>query len=104
RSTCLILQDGLGSKLVPPMDDVDLRRMPREVKALLEGGIAAADHRHFFVPEQRPIADGAVGDATTSQLFFSRHFELTRRAARGEDHRFGMERRTLFGTREESAI
>ena len=82
-----VLKDGLGPELVPPVDDVDLARVAGQEVPLLEGGVTAADDGKDLVLEEGAVANGAVGNAATRQLFFAGDLQLPGQAAGGHDHR-----------------
>src|SRR5207248_8633868 len=62
-----------------------------EEVALLEGGVATADHGQDLVLEEGAVADRAVGHAAAGQLLLARNLELPGQAAGGHDHRRGAE-------------
>ena len=56
----------VGAELVTAVDDVDLGGELREVDALLDGGVAAADDRDLLALVESPVADDAEADALFS--------------------------------------
>src|SRR5205807_1823269 len=70
-----LLEDGLGSELVTPVDDVHLRGVARQELPLLERGVATSDHRQDLVLEEGSVTDGAVGDPPAGQLQLSGYLE-----------------------------
>ena len=67
------------------MQDIDLRRVAGEEVALLDGGVAAADHRQVLTLEEGAVADGAVAHASTPELLFAGDLEVPRQAAGRDD-------------------
>src|SRR5439155_16639345 len=58
-----LLQQLRGAEFVPPMDEMDLARIAREVVGLFDRRIAAPDDRLALTVEERAIAHRTVGDA-----------------------------------------
>ena len=82
-------QNRLGSKLLAPMDDVDLARVARQEDSLLQGGVAATDHRDHLFLEEGAIADGALRHAAALKLTLAGDAQLLRLAARRQDDEVG---------------
>src|SRR5207249_5281749 len=78
-------QDRLSPELIAPVDDVDPRRVAGQEVSLLDGGVTAADHGQLLSFEEGSIADRAVADSASPELLLSRHLEVARQAARGDD-------------------
>src|SRR5256885_2302197 len=82
---CRLDQDGLGAKLLPPVDDVDLLGVARQEDTLLQRRVAAPDDRNLLPSEERAIADGALRNAASLELGLARDAELLRLTTRGQD-------------------
>src|SRR5437879_2404744 len=67
------------------MNDVDLRGVPRQELPFFHGGVTPADDRELLALEKGAIADGAVADAPTPELFLTRDLQVARQAAGGHD-------------------
>jgi hypothetical protein len=59
----LVLHDLLGAQGVAAVHQVDLAGDVGQVQRFLDGGIAAADHRHVLVAVEEAVAGGAGGNA-----------------------------------------
>ena len=82
---CRLDQDGLGAKVLPTVDDVDLLCVARQKDALLQRRVSAADHGDLFLFEKGPVADGALRNAAPLKLALTRDAELLGLAARGQN-------------------
>src|ERR1700723_2504269 len=85
----LVEQDGLRAKLLAPVDDRDLARVPREEERLLHRGVTAAGNREMDILEKRAVADSAVRHTAARELLLARHTEFAWITARRDDHRRG---------------
>ena len=65
-----VLQDFLGTQSVAPMDQRHVRGQIRQIKRLLDRGVAAADHRDALAAEEKAVTGGAGRDATAPELLF----------------------------------
>src|SRR5690606_18492613 len=72
----VIDQDGLGPELVAAMNQGDLARDVREVEGLLDGRIAAADHRNGLLPVEEAVARRAGRYAAAHESFLGRQAEV----------------------------
>ena len=79
--------DPRRTELVAPVHQMHARRELGQEQRLLERGVAAADHVHVLVAEERRVAGRAGGDAAALVLLLGRDAEEARRRARGDDHR-----------------
>src|SRR2546426_2729546 len=82
-------QNRLGAKLLAPVDDVDLARVARQEDALLQGGVAAADHRDHLFLEEGAVTDGALRHAAALELTLAGNAQFLRLAARRQDYEIG---------------
>jgi hypothetical protein len=57
--------------------------------AVLDRGVAAADHQDLFVAIEEAVAGGAGGDAVTLELLLGRQFQPAGLRAGGDDHGIG---------------
>ena len=74
-----------GAKLVAAVHDGEVAHDAAEVHALVDGRVAAADDNGVLAGEEVAVAGGAVGDASTGELFLARDAELVVLAAGGDD-------------------
>ena len=68
------------------MDQRHLAGVMGQIDGLLDGGIAAAHHRHIPSAEEEAVAGGAGRDARAAQLLLARQAEPARLRAGGDDH------------------
>ena len=80
-------EDPFRPEPVPAMDDVHRRSDVREVERLLDGGVAAADHRHWTVLEEEPVTRGAGRHAGPLVPFLRGDPEIPRGRSGGDDER-----------------
>ncbi len=83
----LVLQDLLRAQGVAAVDQVDLAGEVGEVERLLDGGIAAADHRDLLVLVEEPVAGGAGGHALAHELLLRLQPQVLGAGAGGDDQR-----------------
>src|SRR5690606_27413713 len=81
----LVLHDLLGAQLVAPVHQVDLAGDVAQVQGLLDGGVAAADHRHVLVTEEEAVAGGAGGDALAHEGLLALQAQVLGAGAGGDD-------------------
>ena len=76
------------------MDQVDVAGELRQVRRLLDRRVAAADDDERLVAEarQRPVADGAGGDAVVLEAVLRRQAEVVGPRAGGDDDGLGLDR------------
>ena len=79
------------------MDDRDLVGVTRQEKRFFHGGVPSADHDDVFVPVERAVAGGAVGDPPPDELVFPGDAELPGLAPGGDDHGAGLDLVSLDG-------
>src|SRR2546430_8440749 len=82
-------QNGLGAKLLAPVDDVDLARVARQEDALLQGGVTATYHRDHLFLEEGAVTDSALGHAAALELTLAGDAQFLRLAASRQDYEFG---------------
>ena len=78
--------DRRGAEVLAPVDDRHLVGELRQEDRLLHRGVAATDHDHVLVPEERRVADGAIGDAAALQRALGVEPELARARPCSHDH------------------
>ena len=65
---------------------VGLERVARDEQPFVHRGVAAADHRHVLVLEERRVARRAIGDAVAGQPLLAGHAQpVVVGAARDDD-------------------
>ena len=72
-------------------DHVDLAAERGQIRRLLAGRVAAADHRHVLLAVEEPVAGGAGADALAAELGFEGESEVFGRGSRGDDERLGLD-------------
>ena len=63
----------------------------------MERGVAVADQSHLFALKERPVANGAVGNALPGEFLFLRKIDVFVLYARGDHDRFALELLPVFG-------
>ena len=81
--------DGRRTEGLTSVDDGHLGRELGEEGRLLHRGVAAADHDHLALLEERGVADSAVGDSAALQGLLGLEAELACVRAGGDDDRLG---------------
>ncbi len=84
-----VLQDLFGAEVVAPVHYRDLAGKIGEEEGFLDRGVAAADHHHFLVAVEEPIAGRAGGHAVALELLLGRQIEPARLRAGGDDQCVG---------------
>ena len=79
--------DLAASEGIPPVEEMDLRREPRQEGRLFERGVAATDDRDLLVPEEEPVARRAGTDTATAQPGLALEPKPQSGGARGDDDR-----------------
>src|ERR1700691_732672 len=72
------LQNLLGAEPVAAVDQRNLGGVMRQVKRLLDRGVAAADYRHLLAAEEETVAGGASRNAEAAELRLARNAEPAR--------------------------
>jgi hypothetical protein len=82
-----ILQNFFAFQFIATMHQGDVRGDVRQIQCLLDGGVAAAHHRHRLAAIEKSIAGGAGRDALAAVLLLGRQAQVFGRGARGDDQR-----------------
>src|SRR5208282_719691 len=80
-----------GAEFVAAMDHGHLRCELGEKDGFFQGGIAAADHHHFFAAVEIAIAGGARGDAVAHEFALVFEAQKSRGGAGRDDQGFALE-------------
>src|SRR2546423_12414000 len=81
----LVDENRLGTKLVAPVNDVDMTRDVGQIKRLFHGGIAAAHDGDILSFVEEPVARRTTGDPPSHELLFGLKPEIHGRGARCDD-------------------
>ena len=83
-----VLHDLAAAELIATVEQVDLRREPRQEDRLFQGRVAAADDGDLLVAEEEAVAGRAGADAAAAQPRLALEAQPQRRCAGRHDHRF----------------
>ena len=82
-----LLEDGAGPQLSRRWITVHVGGVAGDEEALVQGGVAAADHRDVVALEEGGVTGGAVGDAVAGQPLLAGDVEAVVVGAGGDDDR-----------------
>lgn len=80
-------------QFVAPVHEIDFGGEPGEIRGLLTGGVAAADHHERLVAKHRQgaVTGGAVGDPFFLELGLAFQSEMPVAGAAGDNHRLRLD-------------